>query len=138
MTLLRQIYGGSLIALEGNSDVTLLSSAVQTSSVQSTDQQSYYARGVYVYLVVSAIVDSPSIVLKIQGKLPDGTYVDLLTADAVLATGTYVYLLHADAGAAAEGVTKVVNFPLPLNWRVSVEHGDADAITYAVMATVVI
>lgn len=138
MAIAQLLYGGSPVALTGNTDLTLLSSAERTATVNSADQQAYFARGVYVYLVVSAVVDSPSVVLKIQGKLPDGTYIDLLTAAAVTGAGTTVYLLYPVSSVAAAPVTKVANWPIPLNWRVRVEHGDADAITYSVMATVVI
>lgn len=138
MPIAQLLYGGSPVALTGNTDLTLLSSAERTATVNSADQQAYFAHGVYVYLVVSAVTATPSVVLKIQAKLPDGTYADLLTATAVTAEGTTVYLLHPDAGVAASPVTKVVNWPIPLNWRVRVEHGDADAITYSVQATVVI
>lgn len=138
MTVAQLLYGGSPVALTGNTDLTLLASAERTATVNTDDQQAYFARGVYVFLKVTAITDTPSIVLKVQGKLPNGDYITLLTAVAVTATGTTVYLLHVGAGAAAEDVDKVVEFPIPLNWRVRVEHGDADAITYTVMATVVV
>jgi hypothetical protein len=139
MPIAQLLYGGSPVALTGNTDLTLLSSAARTATVDSADQQAYFAHGVYVYLVVSAIADTPSIVLKIQGKLPDGTYIDLLTATAVTGTGTTVYLLYpVTCPPGVAPVTKSVCWPIPLNWRVRVEHGDADSITYSVMATVVI
>jgi hypothetical protein len=138
MPLAQLLYGGSPVALTGNTDVTIPSLASRTATVNSADQQAYFARGVYVVLKVTEITDTPSIVLKIQGKLINGDYMTLLTAGAVTGTGTYVYLLHPDAVVAAEDVTQVVNFPIPLNWRVSVEHGDADAIVYTVMAVVVV
>lgn len=138
MPVAQLLYGGSPVALTGNTDVTLLTSAARTATVSTADQQAYFASGVYVYVKVTAITDTPSVVLTLEGKLPNGDYVTLLTAVAVTGTGTTVYLLHPDAGAAAEGVTKVVNFPIPLNWRVTMTHGDADSITYEVYATVVI
>lgn len=138
MPIAQLLYGGSPVALTGNTDLTLLSEAERTATVNSADQQAYFARGVYVFLKVTAVDATPSIVLKIQGKLPNGDYIDLLTAEAVTGAGTTVYLVYPVSGVAAAPVTKVANWPIPLNWRVRVEHGDADAITYSVMATVVI
>ena len=138
MVVAQLLYGGSPVALTGNTDLTLLTLAERTATVNTADQTAYYARGVYVYLVVTAITATPSIVLKIQLEIPNGDYITLLEAAAVTGTGTTVYLLHADAGAAAGDITKVVNYPIPLTWRVRVEHGDADAIEYEVYATVVV
>ena len=138
MPVAQLLYGGSPVALTGNTDLTLLESAERTAEVSTADQTAYFARGVYVWLKVTAETGSPSLVLKIEAKLPNGDYVTVLTGVAVEATGTTVYLLHPDAGVAAEGVTKVVNFPIPLGWRVTVTPGTADAITYTVMATVVV
>lgn len=76
--------------------------------------------------------------MKVQGKTPAGAYFDLLESDAITAAGTYILLLHTDAGAAGGDITKVVNYPIPLNFRISVEHGDTDSITYSVEGTVVI
>ncbi len=138
MPVAQTLYGGSPVALTGNTDITLLESAERTAAVSTADQQAYFARGVYVYVKVTAVTGSPSLVLTLSVKLPNGDYVTLLTGAAITETGTFVYLLHPDAGVAAEGVTKVVNFPIPLNWRVTMTPGTADAISYTVMATVVV
>jgi len=139
MPVAQILYGGSPVALTGNTDITLLSSAARTATVASDDQQAYFARGVLVALVVSAVTDTPALTLKIQGKLPSGDYYTLLEASAaVTAAGTAIYLLHPQAGTAAGDITQVANFPIPLNWRVQVVAGDADSATYAVYATVLV
>ncbi len=138
MPVAQVLYGGSPVALTGNTDMTLLESASRTAAVSTADQTAYFARGVYVYVKVTAVTGSPSLVPTLEALLPNGDYVVLLTGAAIAATGTFVYLLHPTAGAAAEGVTKVVNFPIPLGWRVTMTPGTADALTYTVMATVVV
>ena len=134
MPVMQGLFGGDPVAFVGNNDLTVLSSAVRTATISSDDIQAYFSRGVYIYLKVTAIADTPSIVLTIEGKMINGDYVTLLTAAAVTTVSTNLFLLHPDAGAAAEGVDQVVNFPLTLNWRVTVTHGDADSITYTVLA----
>jgi len=131
MTVAQLLYGGSPVALTGNTDVTLLSSAERTATTSSDDQTAYFARGVLVALKVTAITATPALTLSIEGKLPNGDYYTLMTASAaVTAPGTSIYLLHPQAGSAAEDITQVANFPIPLTWRVKVTAGDADAATY--------
>lgn len=115
-----------------NMEVTLLASAERTATVNTDDQVNRGARGVIVTLDVTVIDATPSVVLKIQYKdVASGKYEALLVATAVTATGTHTYIVYPDVGAAADDVTKVASFPLGQTWRVRIEHGDTDKITYS-------
>ena len=124
----------------GNTELTLLASAARTATTNSSDQTNYNHRGVLVTLDVTAITDTPSIVLKIQAKDPvSSKYETLLEAAAVTATGTHSYVVYpAGDMAAAEDVVEAQPFPLPRTWRVSVEHADTDSITYSVGASMIL
>jgi hypothetical protein len=120
-----------------NQDVTLLASAARTATVSSPDQVNYNGRGVVVTLNVSALADTPSIVLTIEAKM-GALYEVLLTAAAVTATGTHSFIVYPGVGAASGDVVQVAGFPLPRTWRVTLTHADADSITYSVTASVLL
>jgi len=122
----------------GNMDTDVLASAARTSTTNSTDKVNYNGRGVLVTLNVTALADTPSIVLSIEAKM-GAVYEALLTASAaVTATGIHSYLVYPGVGAASGDVVQVAGFPLPRTWRVTVTHGDADSITYVVNASVIL
>ncbi len=121
-----------------NVDSTPLASAARTATVNSADQTNSNGRGVLVTLNVTALADTPSVVLSIEGKM-GSVYEALLTAAAaVTATGIHSYLVYPGCGAASADVVQVAGFPLPRTWRVTVTHGDADSITYSVTASVIL
>ena len=118
-----------------NSTFEVLASAVRTA-VQSEDLQNTNAKGVLVILDVTLDAASASITLSIRAKDPiSGKYVDLLVATAVAAVGTTTYIVYPGVAAAAEGITKVVGYPLPIDWNLEIAVADADAITYSVSAS---
>ena len=120
--------------LVDNSNVTVLASAIRTT-LQAVDLTNSSAKGVMVVLDVTLDAASASITLTISGKdAASGEFIALLVATAVAAVGTTTYIVYPGVAAAAEGVTKVVGFPLPLDWRVSIAVADADAMTYSVGA----
>jgi hypothetical protein len=114
-----------------NTTATILSSAARTATINSADQTNRNHRGVTVYLNVTAVTATPSLVVKIQAKDPAGNYVDLLVGSAVATVSAASYTVYP-------GVTETANVdastPLPRDWRVRVEHGDADSATYTVTA----
>jgi hypothetical protein len=117
-----------------NSYIEVLPSAVRTTA-QSIDLKNTNAKGVIVVLDVTVDDASASITLTIRAKDPtSGKYVDLLVAAAVAATGTTAYIVYPPIATAAGQVTKVVGYPLPLDWNVEVAVADADAITYSIGA----
>ncbi len=117
--------------LVDNTDVTGLASAARTT-LQNVDLVNTSAKGVIVTFDVTLDAASASLTLSIQGKdVESGKFYDLLVATAVAAVGTTVYVIYPGVAAAAEGITKVVGYPLPREWRLAMAVADADAMTYS-------
>jgi len=116
----------------GNTTETLLANAARTASVDSADFVNHNATGAHFIINVSALSDTPSIVVTVQG-LDDAsdTYYDVLISTAITTTGTTVLKVHP-------GISPIVNGSandmLPRTYRVSVTHADTDSITYSVGA----
>lgn len=109
---------------------TLLASAARTASVNSSDFSTAGARGVMVFIDVTAVTATPSLVFTIQAKDPaSGKYVDLLSSAAITATGTTMLVVHPDATAAANAVAAL---PISRTLRVKVVAADSDSATYSV------
>lgn len=119
-----------------NTQETILASAARTATVNSADFVNYNARGLHVIIDVTAITATPSIVPKIQGKdSVSGNYYDILEGSPITTTGTNILKVYP-------GISAVVNASaadiLPREWRIRVEHADADSITYSVGAALVL
>jgi len=124
------LYNGATFDRKrGNLQGALLASAARAETQTGADQTNYNGRGLHIILDVTAITDTPSIVLKIQGKSASGVYYDLLEGVAVTGTGTHIYKVMP--WATAEANVAVADM-LPRTWRVVVTHADADSITYSV------
>lgn len=117
-----------------NSVIQVLASAVRTTA-QTVNLENPNARGVLVVLDVTLDAASASITLTIRGRdAVSGKFVDLLVATAVAAVGTTAYIVYPGVAAAGAQITKVVGYPLPLDWNVEIAVADADAMTYSVSA----
>ncbi|RJQ25520.1 MAG: hypothetical protein C4589_10990 [Peptococcaceae bacterium] len=109
---------------------TALASAARTATMSSPDLSNNHKNGVHVILDVTAITDTPSITLKIEGKDPaSGNYYTILEGAAVATVNTNIYKVFPAATAAANAVANDI---IPRTWRVTVTHADADSITYSV------
>lgn len=108
---------------------TLLASQARTETQTTPDQTNYNGKGVHVILNVTAVSDTPSVTLKIEGKSASGVYYTLLEGAAVTGTGTHVYKVMPWATPAANEAAADL---LPRTWRVVVTHADTDSITYSV------
>jgi hypothetical protein len=125
-----QLYNGTTWDRKRNNlQGALLASAARTETQTGTDQVNYNGRGIHVVLDVTAVTDTPSIVLKIEGKSASGVYYTLLEGAAVTGTGTHVYKVMPWATPVANEAAADL---LPRTWRVVVTHADADSITYSV------
>lgn len=90
------------------------------------------ARGIMVFVNVSAVVATPALTVKVQGQDPlSGTWYDILASAAIATTGFTVLRVFQGATAASN---LTVNDVLPSLWRVIATHGDSDSITYSVSA----
>jgi hypothetical protein len=120
--------------LRNNNDVTALSSAARTATTSSADQTNYNARGLAVFLNVTAASGSGGLQVRVQGKDPvSGNYFNLNAAPtAITATGQYAYALYPGAATAAGDVQQTTQQVLPRTFRITVTHGDGSSYTYSV------
>jgi len=116
----------------GNTTETLLASAARTASTNSADFVNHNATGAHFIINVSALSDTPSIVVTVQG-LDDasGVYYDVLVGTAITTTGITVLKVHPGINPIVNGSA---NDMLPRTYRVNVAHADTDSITYSVGA----
>jgi hypothetical protein len=109
---------------------TAFAATARTATGNSGDLDNGNAKGVVVFVNVTAVTDTPSVTFAIQAKDPvSGAYVALLTSAAITATGTTMLTVYPGVTAAANVSASAV---LPKTWRVLATHGDADSITYSV------
>lgn len=124
--------GASWERKAGTVPLTVLSSAARTSDPSIAVQTNANARGVELFLNVSAVSATPSIVLKVEGRDPVSLgYFNLLTSSAITAVGLYRFVIYPGIDAVAN---VKVNDVLTRTWRCLVEHADGDSITYSIGA----
>lgn len=112
--------------------LTIYESGARTADPVTVNQQNHGGRGVVVVIDVTAISATPSVVFTIQGVVGGVTYT-LLASPAVTATGQTVLKVYPGLTASANAVASDV---LPHTWNVKAVHGDADSITYSVVASI--
>ncbi len=123
--------------------ITVLASASRTATTNSADYVNLgeisNIRGAYITLDVTGASASPIITLSVKAKdYVSGAYESVFVATTgVTTTGTHTYLIYPGIGSAANDVTQIQSYPLPIQWRVTVEHVDTDPITYSVGALLV-
>lgn len=122
--------GTSYDRQRNNVEGTALASLARTASTQSADIINYNGNGVIIFIDVTAIAATPSIVVTIQEKDPvSGAYFDVLSSAAIIVTGRTKLSIHP-------GETVVANVSaahaLARTFRISVVNADADSITYSV------
>ena len=120
-----------------NSSKTILSSVARTVTTNSATQShesdaTLVARGLHLIIGVTAIVAAPSIVVHIQGlEINAVVFYDLLISNAITTVGTTVIKLYPGIQALPN---VSANDILPDRWRVQVVHGNANSITYSIVA----
>lgn len=88
------------------------------------------------YINVTAVTDTPSVVFTVEGKDPvSGVYTTILASAAVTGTGMTVLCVYPGCAAVANAMADA---PLPRTWRVTATHGDVDSITYSVGAVTIL
>lgn len=123
--------------------ITVLPSAVRTAATNSADYVNLgevsNIRGAYITLDVTGASVTPLITLSVKAKdYVSGKYETVFAASTgIAAAGTHTYLIYPGVGAAANDVEQVQSYPLPIQWRVTVEHLDTDPITYSVGALLI-
>lgn len=125
-------FGRQIVKLGGKDTSTPLSSAARTTTTSGSVTTSAYAKGVSLFLNVSAVSGSASITLSVEAQNPvTGGFVTLATANAVATVSHSLFQIYPGIAETA-GVT--FNKILPTQWRVTVTHATADSITYSVVA----
>jgi hypothetical protein len=117
--------------------------AARTATTSSADQTNYNAKGVLVYLNVTAASGTGGLQVQVQGKDPvSGNYYNLTSAPtAVIATTgstPKVYAMGPSYFSTGGAVTQNTTQALPRTWRVQVVAGDASSYTYSVSASVIL
>ena len=118
-----------------NKNVEILASEARTATVNSSDMTNKDSSGIHVIVDVTAIAATPSIVATIEAKdAKSGKYYTLLASAAITTVSTNVLKVFPGALASAN---LIANDILPVTYRVTVTHGDADSITYSVSANLI-
>lgn len=110
-------------------------SAARTAAPTVDTQVNRGHRGMHLIVDATSITSTPSITVKIQGieTLSGKTY-DILVSSAITTVSTTVLKVYPGLTAAANSVANDV---LPVNFRVAIEHGDSDSITYSAVALLI-
>jgi len=112
---------------------TLYASAARTATPTAVTVRTGRYRGIKLFINVSALAATPSVVPKIEmvDSLSGAVSAALLTGAAITATGVTVLTVYPGVTVAANVSAADV---LPDAIRVTMTHGDADSITYSVAA----
>ena len=118
-------------------DGELIATAAHTADQTSADQKNHGWRGVQIFVDVTALSATPSVVPTLQIKDPSsGVYFDIAAFTPitdVTGTGHYVYtILPGAVETIAATDHEIQALPLPSVWRLFMDHADADSITYSV------
>lgn len=117
----------------GNTQGTLLASAARTATTSSPQQTNYNARGVIVYLNVTAASGTGGLTLQFYDVDPVSgqQYQINAAAAAITAVIGRAYVVYPAASGVASAVGQVTALPLPRTWVATVAHGDASNYTYS-------
>lgn len=88
------------------------------------------ARGIHVVIDVTAIADSPSMVVTIEGyDVASGKWYTILASAAIVGTGTTVLRVYPGLAASSN---VIADDSLPKIFRIKAVNADADSITYSI------
>lgn len=126
-----------------NGEAVLLPSAARAATTDSPQQTNHAARGVVLFLRVTAASGTGGLVVRIVGVDPATGQPVVLNPDpaAVTAVGVYAYELSpgASGGTAGPGrVNQRTSGALPRAWYAQVLHGDATGYSYSLAAATVL
>ena len=116
-----------------NTDGVLLASAARVATTIAPNQINHNAKGVMVFLRVTAASGTGGLQINIAAIDPiTGLAFDLHnfpTAITTISSNTYV--LYPGATNTGASLRAAYATPLPRNWRISVIHGDGSSYTYS-------
>lgn len=105
-----------------------LASAARTATISSPDLENNWGKGIHVVLDVTEITSTPSITLKIEGKV-NGKYYTILEGAAVTTVSVNTYRVFPHLTAVANSIANDV---IPKTFRITVTHANTNSITYSV------
>ena len=123
--------GRQVVKVGGKDGSTLGSLTARTTTFTSGTQTFGYVRGVLIWIRVTAVSGSPSLVCTIEGCNPvdAATFLTMYTFTAITGTGNYIFQVLPGitpvAGSAFAGT-------VPRIFRVVVTPGTADSVTYSI------
>jgi len=122
-----------------NEEIMLLSGAARTAQTDSSDQTNYNARGLLLFINVSADPAAASITptLRVIDSVSGQRTAFWTAAAPIAAVGNYTYYFSE---AAAGGIfTEIISFGIPArSWHFRMAVADADSMTYSVAAVLLI
>lgn len=128
--------------LRGNTQTTILASAARTITTLSPTQTNYNAKGIIVYLNITAASGTGGLIPRIYGVDPVAgiALVSLVTDIApITATGLYAIELSPGAtGTTTVGMKARAAGTLPRSFVVGINVGDASSYTYSVGCALII
>lgn len=128
--------GGDGVAedMRGNVEGTLLASAARTATTASATQTNVNARGVLLYVNVTAAPGSQNLSVAISGIDPvSGSAPGLGNFTAITATGAYTFFMYPGiVNTHPTGISDIQALPLPRTWAVIVTHSGAGSWTYSI------
>jgi len=125
-----------------NTEVTVLASATRTASGNSADQTNYNARGIILFINVTAVSGtSPTLEVRLQVKDPiSGSYINYAASVQITTTGDYLTVCYP-AATREYDATKIDawDLPLPRTWRVNYAIGGTNpSFTFSVGAMYIV
>lgn len=118
--------------LYNNSQFTLLASATRTATTSSASQTNYNARGLWLFLNVTA-VSAGGLKLSLNYVDPVSAVSGVVYQDGtfITATGIYLFEFYIGGAAAVSNVRASISRSVPRIWTATVTHGDASNQTYS-------
>ena len=135
---------GNVNADSGNQDLILLPSATRTALTQSAVQTNRNARGVLIYMSVTAASGTGGLTINIEAVDPASGSVEFLNSSPAAITAITgnlaIYLLYPGASSTNAGINvhQVTSGILPATWRVRVTPGDSTNYTYSIGASLIL
>jgi hypothetical protein len=116
-----QTYGNQRVQTTAGSQTLVTMTAQGAGTQDSPDFTNSAWRGVVVFVNISAVTGTVSVVPVVQGRDPvSGVYYDICVGTARTGTGLFTVSTYPSA-VASGGV--ICNAILPITWRIEMRHG---------------
>ena len=142
--LLSKLTGSN--AVEGIADFqlniqgVLLASGARNVSTSCAKQINKNARGLMIFVNVTAVSGSGGLLLKVRGYDPVSGAAGHINNDpvAITATGLYAFAYYPGATGAGTILKQSTSAPLPKEWDAYVYHQDGSSYTYSIGYTAIL